>query len=217
MYVIYINERPLTLLSEEEHRTRVRASNNISPKTHLVARYIGKPRTLLNYADMLEKGSPKVTSVDIVGKDLDSLWEAFKSHYRWVPAAGGVVSPRGNKGQVLFIFRRGYWDLPKGKIDDGEDAPTAALREVMEETGVHDLVLGESLPMTYHTYRNRKEKRILKPTFWFRMSAAPTVLIPQKEEDIELAEWRTIGEILDEDAPFYKSLYWLVGQVLDPA
>ena len=216
MYVIYINERPLTLLSEEEHRTRVRAHNNINPKTHLVARYIGKPRTLLNYADMLEKGSPKVTSVDIVSEDLDSLWEAFKSHYRWVPAAGGIVSPTGNTDQILFIFRRGYWDLPKGKIDKGEDAPTAALREVMEETGVQDLILGKSLPTTYHTYRNRKEKRVLKPTFWFRMSTAQMVLTPQKEEDIELAEWRTIDEILAEDAPFYRSLHWLVRQFLSP-
>lgn len=217
MYVIYINERPLTLLSEEEHRTRVRAHNDIRPQTHLVARYIGKPRTLLNYADMLEKGSPKVTSVDIVSEDLESLWEAFKSHYRWVPAAGGVVSPTGDTDKILFIFRRGYWDLPKGKIDDGEDAPTAALREVMEETGVHDLVLGEALPTTYHTYRNRKEKRILKPTFWFRMSTEPMALIPQKEEDIELAEWRTVDGILAEDAPFYQSLHWLVRQFLSPA
>ena len=107
---------------------------------------------------MLEKGSPKDNSVDMVTENLEQLWSDFRSHYRWLPAAGGVVRQR-DLGKELFIFRRGSWDLPKGKIDPGEDAPAAALREVEEETGVSDLTLGEALPTTYHSYRNRKEKR----------------------------------------------------------
>ncbi len=205
MYVIYINDRPLTLLSKTEHGTRVRAPKSPVAPTHLTAVYTGKPRTLLHYADMLEKGSPKVTSVDMVAENLEQLWSDFRSHYRWLPAAGGVVRQR-DLGKELFIFRRGSWDLPKGKIDPGEDAPAAALREVEEETGISDLTLGEPLPTTFHTYRNRKEKRVLKPTYWFRMETGQTELIPQAEEDIELAEWRNIAEVLSADAPLYESL-----------
>lgn len=209
MYVIYINDRPLTLLSATSPGTSDRAQEMVKVKTHLTANYIGKPRTLLNYADMLEKGSPKVTSVDIVSHDLNQLWKDFRSHYKWLPAAGGLVR-NTNLNQLLFIFRRGYWDLPKGKIDAGEDAPTAALREVEEETGVRDLKLLGELPTTYHTYRNRKERRVLKPTYWFEMETKQDELVPQTEEDIELATWQSIDATLNAQEPLYASLKGLL-------
>ncbi len=49
-------------------------------------------------------------------------------------AAGGLVL--NEKGEVLFMFRKGKWDLPKGKLDPGETMDACALREVMEETGL---------------------------------------------------------------------------------
>jgi 8-oxo-dGTP pyrophosphatase MutT (NUDIX family) len=205
MYVIYVNDRQLTLLSKEELRTCDQSLLFKDVETHLTANYSGKPRTLLHYADMLEKGSPKVLSVAIVFEDLDRLWEDFRSKYKWVPAAGGVV--RNVKlDKTLFIFRRGSWDLPKGKIDDGENSPSAALREVEEETGVENLSLGEELPTTYHTYRNRKGKRVLKPTYWFRMITDQEALVPETEEDIERAEWRVVKDILNGTEPLYQSL-----------
>lgn len=228
MYVIYVNDRPLTLLSKDEHSTRARAQlentggqdslpggpggSSKGPETHLTAIYSGKPRTLLHYVDMLEKGSPKVLSVDIVSTDIEQLWEDFRGKYKWLPAAGGVVRNEG-LDKTLFIFRRGSWDLPKGKLDEGEDAPTAALREVKEETGVDGLTLGPQLPTTYHTYRNRKGKRVLKPTYWFSMATNSEALVPQAEEDIELAEWRSIEEVLNDPAPLYLSLRYLLERI----
>tara|TARA_X000000950_G_C13667288_1_gene558430 strand:- start:20 stop:667 length:648 start_codon:yes stop_codon:yes gene_type:complete len=209
MYVIYINDRPLTLFSASSPGTSVRAQEMTKVKTHLTANYIGKPRTLLNYADMLEKGSPKVTSVDIVSHDLEKLWEDFRSHYKWVPAAGGLVR-NVNRDEFLFIFRRGFWDLPKGKIDVGEDAPAAALREVEEETGVSDLELLRELPTTFHTYRNRKERRVLKPTYWFEMSTKQDELVPETDEDIELAVWKSKAAIIKAKEPMYSSLIQLI-------
>lgn len=221
MYVIYINDRPLTLLSKEEHFTRVRAQkenkgdSSVGPgsfndaDTHLVANYSGKPRTLLHYVDMLEKGSPKVLSVDIIGNDLDQLWTDFREKHKWVAAAGGIVRNR-KLDKTLFIFRRGSWDLPKGKIDDGEDEPTAALREVKEETGVVNLILGDQLPTTYHTYHNRKGKRVLKPTYWFSMKTDQEELVPEIQEDIEQAEWLYINDVLKGTAPLYRSLRHLL-------
>lgn len=212
MYVIYINDRPLALLSKTEHRTGALAPYFSKSETHLTAMYSGKPRTLLHYADMLEKGSPKVTSVAIVAEGIEGLWQDFKSHYRWLPAAGGVVRHK-ELNKYLFIFRREFWDLPKGKIDEGEDAPTAALREVEEETGISDLTLGKQLPTTYHTYRNRKEKRVLKPTYWFAMETSQSNLVPELEEDIEIAAWRSVDEVLAETEPIYRSLRFLLNQL----
>ena len=200
MYVIYINDRPLTLRTESAPA----AYGDTAPDTHLVARYTGKRKSLLNYADTLEKGSPKVSSIELIAPDLDALWADFRSHYRWIEAAGGVVTNRDN-GRQLFIFRRGFWDLPKGKLDDGEDAPTAAVREVEEETGLADIQLGAALPTTYHTYRGKKN-RILKPTYWYRMTTAQRELVPQTTEDIERAEWREVAEVLESGEPLYGNL-----------
>ena len=49
-------------------------------------------------------------------------------------AAGGLVTNENN--ELLMIFRRGKWDLPKGKLDKGETIEECAIREVEEETGI---------------------------------------------------------------------------------
>jgi 8-oxo-(d)GTP phosphatase len=61
-----------------------------------------------------------------------------------VVAAGAVVLRKG--GDVLLVHRPKYddWSFPKGKLDRGEPAPVAAVREVAEETGL-DVRLGRPL------------------------------------------------------------------------
>src|ERR1043166_3932939 len=75
----------------------------------------------------------------------------FTSFFKVIEAAGGLV--KNNKGEYLFIFRKGKWDLPKGKIDKGESVSAAAIREVEEECGVKKLSIRKELPPTYHTYQ----------------------------------------------------------------
>ncbi len=62
---------------------------------------------------------------------------------RIVYAAGAVlwrpVADSGESIEIAMIHRPRYddWSLPKGKVDPGETAPVAAVREVFEETGQH--------------------------------------------------------------------------------
>ncbi|MEM1216625.1 MAG: NUDIX hydrolase, partial [Bacteroidota bacterium] len=123
---------------------------------------------------------------------------------RQLPAAGGVV--RNFAGQWLVIFRRDSWDLPKGKIDPGETPEQAAVREVREETGLQNITLGAELPSTYHTYPDKKGRRVLKRTYWYFMDTNETTLVPQTEEDIEQAIWMSAEQFLGEERPVYTSI-----------
>jgi 8-oxo-dGTP diphosphatase len=72
-----------------------------------------------------------------------------------VVAAGAVLWRAGAAGiEVALVHRPRYddWSLPKGKLDPGESAPAAAVREVGEETG-HLAVLGARLGQTRYRVR----------------------------------------------------------------
>ena len=106
-----------------------------------------------------------------------------------IQAGGGVI--KNERGQLLLIFRRKKWDLPKGKLDEGETMEECAIREVKEETGLIHVEIIRKITITHHTYY-QDENEILKETHWFQM-VAPTIdnetLTPQVEEDIEKIEW----------------------------
>ena len=104
-------------------------------------------------------------------------------------AAGGLV--QNSKGEILLIYRRGFWDLPKGKLDAGESIPDCAIREVQEETGLKSIELGPFICTTTHAYYDKwLSKEVEKHTHWYAMlSLANETLVPQTEEDIEKIEW----------------------------
>ena len=201
MYKIYINDNPLFLIDRE-----VLADLQAQYPDCLPGRYSGQVKTLLHYIDLLEKASsPKV--VVIYTENLQGLVDDFFSLHRFLEAAGGLVfNPEGN---TLFIFRRGKWDLPKGKLDKGEIPPQAAVREVQEETGLHDVSIVRDLCATFHTYRE-KGKRVLKKTYWYAMQTPEYQLVPQAEEDIEKAVWVDMDTFLQEDPDIYTSLWEVV-------
>ena len=129
----------------------------------------------------------------IIHNDEAMVLEALKTKLFLIQAAGGFVYTPDHF--VLLIYRRGKWDLPKGKLDEGEVLRDCAEREVMEETGISDVTVKESLTVTYHTYFERN-KHVLKESHWFLISAkSKVVLHPQTEEDIERCEWVHVNEL----------------------
>ena len=110
---------------------------------------------------------------------------AIKKPFRIIKAAGGVVV-KGNK--QLLMFRRGVWDLPKGKLDEGESSRQGAAREVEEETGIR-VSVGERICTTWHTYALNGNP-VLKRTKWYRMEVIDdSRMRPQEDEDIEKLAW----------------------------
>lgn len=114
-----------------------------------------------------------------------------------VSAAGGIVfqwKSEKTGPEVLMIFRNGVWDLPKGKLENGEAIEMCAVREVAEEVGSGIPAIVKKLGTTYHEY-SEKEKLMGKTTHWYSMVFTKSeVLDPQTEEGIEKIEWVDISE-----------------------
>ena len=120
-------------------------------------------------------------------KIITENWESFCMNYMLIEAAGGLV--RNDKNQLLMIFRNGKWDLPKGKLEIGENIEQCAIREVEEECGVSGLIITQQLQKTYHTYEINGQK-ILKCTYWFEMNSSfKGNLAPQTKEGISAVVW----------------------------
>ena len=142
--------------------------------------------------------------------EIDIIWEKFKSKFKIIKAAGGIVTdPKNN---LLVIKRNGFLDLPKGHFKNKESASQAAIREVAEECGIKSHIIIDNNPIiTYHVYELDGEK-VLKETQWFKMrSNNQESLIPQKEEGIEEALWMSKSEINQKINEFYPSLLDLLG------
>lgn len=199
---IYYNNKPLILTdSNENYINKHIIAKGYLPFTGAFARnfrlafqHLDKPRTL---GAIIEDLSPETLM-----KELEKL-------YQPIDAAGGVVF--NEDGNVLMIYRRGKWDLPKGKRDEGENIETCALREVSEETGLQQLQLKEKICDTYHVYSQYGEN-LLKHTYWYKMQGTlKDNLSPQKEENILEAKWISPKEL----GPLIYKSYEAIREVLE--
>jgi 8-oxo-dGTP pyrophosphatase MutT (NUDIX family) len=140
--------------------------------------------------------------------DLEELKTAFFKKFTIVNAAGGFVL--NENSEVLMMFRRGKWDLPKGKLDKKESAEEGAIRETEEETGLRKISLIAPLITTYHTY-HEGTRYILKETKWFRMKVTgEQKLVPQAKEQITKLEWVRKNELKE----YMENSFPSVGDVL---
>jgi len=117
-------------------------------------------------------------------------------------SAGGLVCNRSH--HILLMFKRGKWDMPKGRVKEGQSRKAEALREVHEETGL-DIsklsLLGKLVP-TWHT-TSHHGVRYLKKTHWYLMQydGDDDDTCPQVEEGIIECRWVHLS-----DLPHYREL-----------
>ena len=135
----------------------------------------------------------KISSINIYGPDIKHLWRIFRIYFNEVEAAGGLV--RHISGRYLFIEKKGRLDLPKGHVEQGEEAEKCALREVSEECGISGHYIIKPIAPTYHTY-SWEGISYLKKTSWFLMGYDGKMITePQAEEGITKVEWLLPDEI----------------------
>jgi 8-oxo-dGTP pyrophosphatase MutT (NUDIX family) len=200
---IYFNSKPLFLCNDIDQE--------IAPYVHHDdAVFIDEFSTPAINSMIHEMKLEKIHAGILYHKDLQALKKAVFKKFTLIQAAGGLVlDPSKN---ILFIFRKGKWDLPKGKLDPGEPIDECALREVREETGLKEVKLTkkEPLQMTYHTY-DENGKHILKETYWYQMHAkAGQSVQPQQEEQITEIKWISQKDV----EPYLKKSFPLIKDVV---
>ena len=155
-----------------------------------------------------EMEQPNIHAGVFYHASLEELKKAFFKKFAFIQAAGGLVM--NEKNEILIIFRRGKWDLPKGKLDKGEKLEECAVREVEEETGLQNIKLISPLTITHHTY-HEGARFILKESYWYNMKVSgEQKLIPQTTEDIHEIKWVKADEL----SPYLKISYPAVADVL---
>jgi len=172
--------------------------------------------SIYNY--LKEWMTPKQHNVWCLYFENDFIFHSFLSiylphYFEILYAAGGVIfNPQ--KQAYLFIYKRGFWDLPKGKIDTGEQPEIAAIRECIEETGISNINIKENIGITYHLFE-QKNQIILKITQWYLMETSYSDnLTPQVEEGIEKVEWLSKSDIKEKLIPqTYSSIVELLKRI----
>jgi 8-oxo-dGTP pyrophosphatase MutT (NUDIX family) len=181
MYIkIYFNDKPLFLCDAIDE--------TIEPFIHHDdAVFIDELNAHTIKTIIHEMQQPQVHAGVFLHPDLEELKKAFSKKFIVIQAAGGLVT--NEQDEILLIFRRGKWDLPKGKLDEGETLEACAVREVEEETGLKNIELKTPNTITYHTY-HEGSKFLLKESHWYNMKVSgEQKLVPQTEEDIHEIKW----------------------------
>lgn len=173
MYKIFVNDKAILLTDAQDNLSQIKYFNLQEANLEQILEEINRKDT---------------TQIALYHPKKDKILKKFAKKIKLIQAAGGVVV--NEKGQILFIKRKGKWDLPKGKREKNEALQECALREVQEETGVQNLTLIGLRGVTYHIFK-REGKYYLKETHWFDMQAPKAQdFRPQTEEDIKKVRWK---------------------------
>ena len=166
--------------------------------------------SFLRKPDVLFDGITDINILVLTSDPSAALSELLAS-VEIIMAGGGIVS--NERDELLLIFRRGHWDLPKGKIELRESMLEGAVREVTEETGVTIAETNPEAIATYHAYK-LKGRNIIKHTDWFYMQAkhGQNKLTPQTEEDIDEVKWVAKKDLKN----YEEGCYPLIWSLLEP-
>jgi 8-oxo-dGTP pyrophosphatase MutT (NUDIX family) len=202
-YTIWFNKTYLTITSP---------SALDEDALHLFDKVVTKEEELLTLLECNSVLFDHTTRIKILisVNEAAEILNLFKTKLKCIMAGGGIVFNEFN--QLLLIKRNGFWDLPKGKVQENEKIRNAAIREVEEETGVHIETASELEVITYHCYLMKGECCI-KETHWFEMTttSAQQYLIPQTEEGIEEVIWTDIKKLTD----YKEEMYPMIWSILE--
>lgn len=173
MYKVFVKDIPIILSTEKK----------------VADPYITIPLKRARFRKIVKKiYNGKKLYVHLYHKNEEKIERVLRKKLKVVEAGGGLI--RNSKGEFLFIRRNKKWDLPKGRVEKGESFQAAAVREVIEETGINGVEVKQFLMTTYHVFK-RNNKFRLKVTYWYEMfSDFEGPFVPQLEEGIKKVRWK---------------------------
>ena len=172
MFTIFISNNPIYLIDSLEY----------SKESNFYKLDEADIQALIEKLDKDE-----ISDLYLYADNIQFLFKKFSMNFKIIEAAGGIVENAA--GDILFIYRNGIWDLPKGKIEKNENKKEAAVREVEEECGMSELRLKRLIDTTYHIYKIN-DNYVFKICDWFLMhSNFHGEFSPQFEEGITRVEW----------------------------
>ncbi|KAB7649006.1 RNA pyrophosphohydrolase [Polymorphobacter fuscus] len=147
-----------------------------------------------------------------------------RAHPSGLPYRPGVGVLLFNDEGKVFVGQRldsklEAWQMPQGGIDDGEDAQTAALRELEEETGIpsHFVeIIGETPEWHYYDLPEDMIGTVWKGRYcgqrqkWFAMrflGSDRDVAIETEHPEFKAWRWATVDTLVDMAVPFKRQLY----------
>lgn len=203
---IYFGEKPVYLCDELDDKLQERIH-------HPEILYIDELSSPAINSLLHEIRKDSINGAIIIDTDFPKLKKAFFKHFKVIEAAGGIV--QNDSKELLFIFRRGKWDLPKGKMEGKESAEFCAERETMEETGIEQLSFKRHVGDTYHAY-DEFGKHYLKLSRWYHFTTLNgQKLTPQTEEDILEAKWISTKDIKKPLSNTYATIKDILSEFFD--
>lgn len=159
---------------------------------------------------VIEHRYKKLTNLTCLVSGLKSTKKNITKDFKIIKAAGGLVL---KEDKMLMIYRLKRWDLPKGKLEEGEKRREAAVREVEEECSIR-VELVRKLCNTWHHYQIGNNQ-VLKQTKWYLMQCLDdSRMKPQLEEDIEDIRWMDRTEVEEALKNSYATIKMVIEQYL---
>lgn len=196
MYKVFVDHKPIIFIPKADEPAE---GLKIKFKELPMSREELKP-----LLDKVELDNP----LYILCRDVKQAFKTYFKNYKKIKAAGGIVC---RKEKYLIIKRNGLWDIPKGRIEKGEDRELAAIREIEEECGIEGPKIESFITKTYHIFKYKGVDAI-KTTFWYSLNYdGPKETLPQRLEGITKAKWVSYDRLLGLRGNTYGS----INQLLD--